>query len=95
MEDDESYDDEEEEEDTQIQEESKQSEKAPDFDKWCTASFVGKQKIKQIPYYSEGSFVCEPCAKFCRLECQGQQCKEQKVYYFPYQCQCNFMAGGC
>ena len=40
-----------------------------DMDKFCTDSFMQGEKLKQIPFYSRGSYFCAPCAKYCRMEC--------------------------
>ena len=62
---------------------------------FCTDSIMQGEKIRQVPFCSRGSFVCSACAAYCRRECQGQVCEEKKVYFFEYQCQCQFMPGGC
>ena len=54
------------------------------LDSFCTDSIMQGDKIRQVPFYNQGSFVCQPCAAYCRKECAKQPCEEKKVYFFEY-----------
>mmetsp|Transcript_16399 Transcript_16399/g.27785 ORF Transcript_16399/g.27785 Transcript_16399/m.27785 type:complete len:383 (+) Transcript_16399:126-1274(+) len=53
------------------------------------------ERAQQIPFYCDGSYLCEPCAELCRTKVQRQKPVKTKAYKFNYQCQCKFMRGGC
>ena len=56
----------------------------------CTDAILQGERICQVPFEVDGSYVCGPCANSC-LAMEQKRPRLTQNFFLPFQCQCSLL----